>query len=146
LVRPALALDRVVVIGGFVGAAPDGSTTPLGRGGSDYTAALLGACLLADEIEIWTDVDGVLSADPRVVSGARVLSALSYEDAETLATFGAKVLHPKTIDPAAPLDIPVRVLNPRRPHEPGTRIDADGARDDGYAAVASRRGLALLEL
>ena len=145
LVRPALALDRVVVLGGFIGAAPDGATTTLGRGGSDYTAALIGACLLADEIEIWTDVDGVLSADPRVVAGARVLSTLSYEDAETLATFGAKVLHPKTIEPAAERDIPVRVLNSWRPEWPGTRIDGSGG-DAGYAAVASRRGLALLEL
>src|SRR5262249_13749427 len=80
LVRPALALDRVVVLGGFIGSGPDGATTTLGRGGSDYSAALVGACLLADEIEIWTDVDGILSADPRIVSRARVLSALSYED------------------------------------------------------------------
>ena len=144
LVRPALALDRVVVVGGFIGSSPDGATTTLGRGGSDYSAALLGACLMADEIEIWTDVDGVLSADPRVVSRARVLSTLSYEDAETLATFGAKVLHPKTIEPAASRDIPVRVLNSRRPAEPGTRIDGSGG-DAGYAAVASRAGLALLE-
>ena len=146
LVRPALALDRVVVLGGFIGSGPDNATTTLGRGGSDYSAALIGACLMADEIEIWTDVDGILSADPRVVEGARVLSALSYEDAETLATFGAKVLHPKTIEPAAARDIPVRVLNSRRPSEPGTRIDASGASDDGFAAVASRAGLALLEL
>ena len=145
LVRPALALDRVVVAGGFIGSAPDGATTTLGRGGSDYTAALLGACLMADEIEIWTDVDGVLSADPRVVARARVLAALSYEDAETLATFGAKVLHPKTIEPAAARDIPVRVLNSSRPGQPGTRIDGSGG-DAGYAAVASRAGLALLDL
>jgi len=146
LVRPALALDRVVVLGGFIGSGPDGATTTLGRGGSDYSAALLGACLLADEIEIWTDVDGVLSADPRVVSRAHVLSALSYEDAETLATFGAKVLHPKTIEPAAALDIPVRVLNSQRPEEPGTRIDACGPRGQGYAAVASRAGVCLVQI
>ena len=144
LVRPALALDRVVVMGGFIGSGPDGATTTLGRGGSDYSAALLGACLLADEIEIWTDVDGVLSADPRVVAGARVLEALSYDDAETLATFGAKVLHPKTIEPAAALDIPVRVLNSRRPAAPGTRIHGSD-RGAGSAAIASRAGLALVE-
>ena len=143
-VRPALALDRVVVIGGFVGSGPDGATTTLGRGGSDYSAALLGACLLADEIEIWTDVDGVFSADPRLVGHARVLAALSYEDAEILATFGAKVLHPKTIEPAAALDIPVRVLNSRRPGEPGTRIDGDGSGDTQYAAVASRTGISVV--
>ena len=99
LVRPALALNRVVVMGGFVGSGPGGETTTLGRGGSDYSAAIVGACLQADEIEIWTDVDGVLSADPRVVADARVLPALSYEDAPRSATFGAKVLHPKTIEP-----------------------------------------------
>src|SRR5262245_22638039 len=146
LVRPALALDRVVVLGGFIGSAPDGATTTLGRGGSDYSAALLGACLLADEIEIWTDVDGVFSADPRIVESARVLSALSYEDAEILATFGAKVLHPKTIEPAAALDIPVRVLNSRRPAEPGPRIDATGSQESGYAAVASRAGVCLVQV
>ena len=145
-VRPALALDRVVVLGGFIGAAPDGATTTLGRGGSDYSAALLGACLLADEIEIWTDVDGVMSADPRVVARARVLSTLSYENAATLATFGAKVLHPKTIEPAASNGIPVRVLNSRRPNEPGTLIDGSSSCEPGYAAVASRAGLCLIEM
>lgn len=145
LVRPALALDRIVVLGGFIGSGPDGATTTLGRGGSDYSAAVLGACLLADEIEIWTDVDGVLTADPRVVPGARVMPSLSYEDAETLATFGAKVLHPKTMEPAASRDIPVRVLNSHRPAAPGTRIDASTARATGYTAVASRPGLCLVE-
>ena len=145
LVRPALALDRVVVLGGFVGSAPDGATTTLGRGGSDYSAAVIGACLMADEIEIWTDVDGVFTADPRLVPGARVMPALSYEDAETLATFGAKVLHPKTIEPAASREIPVRVLNSNRPAAPGTRIDGSGADARGYTAVASRGGLSLVE-
>ena len=145
LVRPALALDRIAVLGGFIGSGPDGATTTLGRGGSDYTAAVMGACLLAEEIEIWTDVDGVLTADPRVVPGARVMPSLSYEDAATLATFGAKVLHPKTIEPAAALEIPVRVLNSRRPSAAGTRIDAAGDAA-GYTAVASRHGLCLLEL
>ncbi|HEY2435034.1 MAG TPA: aspartate kinase [Vicinamibacterales bacterium] len=145
-VRPALALDRVVVTGGFIGSGPGGVTTTLGRGGSDYSAAILGACLLADEIEIWTDVDGVYSADPRVVAGARVLPAMSYEDAEILATFGAKVLHPRTIEPAAALGIPVRVLNSRRPDAPGTRIDADGSRTGGYIAVAARGTVTLVHV
>jgi aspartate kinase len=145
-VRPALALERIVVVGGFIGSGPDGATTTLGRGGSDYSAALVGACLLADEIEIWTDVDGVFSADPRFVSQARVLPSISYEDAEILATFGAKVLHPKTIEPAAALDIPVRVLNSRRPSEPGTRIDADGSADGDYAAVAARGNVTLVQV
>lgn len=144
-VRPALATDRVVVLGGFIGSGPDGATTTLGRGGSDYSAAIVGASLFADEIEIWTDVDGVLSADPRLVADARVLPALSYEDAATLATFGAKVLHPKTLEPAAARDIPVRVLNSSRPEAPGTRIDAAGT-GERYTAVASRTGLSLVEL
>jgi aspartate kinase len=146
LVRPALALDRVVVIAGFVGSGPAGDTTTLGRGGSDYSAAIVGACLHADEIEIWTDVDGVLSADPRVVADARVLPALSYEDAQALATFGAKVLHPKTIEPAAARGIPVVVRNSRRPAEPGTRIDAYGAGDGRVAAVTSRAGVSLVDI
>ena len=146
LVRPALAMDRVVVLGGFIGSAPNGATTTLGRGGSDYSAALIGAGLDASEIEIWTDVDGVLSADPRVVAGARVLPMLSYEDAETLARFGAKVLHPKTMEPAAARGIPVCVRNSRRPGEPGTRIDAFGAEDGTHAAVASRDGLSLVQM
>ena len=143
-VRPALALERIVVTGGFIGSGPDGATTTLGRGGSDYSAAILGASLLADEIEIWTDVDGVYSADPRFVPDARVLPAISYEDAETLATFGAKVLHPKTIEPAAALDIPVRVLNSRRPSQPGTRIDNAGS--TGGAAVAARGSVTLVQV
>jgi aspartate kinase len=146
LVRPALALDRVVVVGGFVGSGPAGETTTLGRGGSDYSAAIVGACLQADAIEIWTDVDGVLSADPRVVADARVLPALSYADAHVLASFGAKVLHPKTIEPAAARGIPVVVRNSRRPEEPGTRIDADGAGDGQVAAVASRAGVSLVQI
>jgi aspartate kinase len=146
LVRPALAMDRVVVLGGFIGSAPDGATTTLGRGGSDYSAALVGACLDASEIEIWTDVDGVLSADPRVVAGARVLPMLSYEDAAILARFGAKVLHPKTMEPAAARGIPVYVRNSRRPAEPGTRIDAFGAEDRPHSAVASRDGLILVQM
>ena len=146
LIRPALALDRVVVVGGFVGSSPSGETTTLGRGGSDYSAAIVGACLQADEIEIWTDVDGVLSADPRVVADARVLPALSYADAHVLASFGAKVLHPKTIEPAAARGIPVVVRNSRRPAEPGTRIDAHGAGDGQVAAVASRAGVSLVQI
>jgi aspartate kinase len=145
LVRPALALDRVVVVAGFIGSGLDGTTT-LGRGGSDYSAAVIGACLDADCIEIWTDVDGVLSADPRVVPGARVLPTLSYEDAAMLARFGAKVLHPKTLEPAAARGIPVRVLNSRNPGHAGTRIDAGGADGQGYAAVASRNGVTLVQI
>jgi aspartate kinase len=147
IVRPWLARDRVVVLGGFVGSAPGGATTTLGRGGSDYSAALLGACLSAEEIQIWTDVDGVLTADPRLVADARSIPRLSYESAYELARFGAKVLHPGTIAPAAARRIPVRVLNARRPAARGTVIAATGM-DNGdlVTAVTCRTGLALLEI
>ncbi len=146
MARPSLAVGRVVVLAGFIGSAEGHQTTTLGRGGSDYSAAVIGACLNASAIEIWTDVDGVLSADPRVVARARVLPALSYEDAHVLATFGAKVLHPKTIEPAAARGIPVHVRNSSRPDEPGTRIDAHGSGDGKFAAVASRGGVNLVEI
>lgn len=146
-IRPALACERVVVVGGFIGSGPDGATTTLGRGGSDYSAAVLGACLLADEIQIWTDVDGVLTADPRLVTHARTVERLSYAEAHDLATFGAKVLHPATIQPAALHGIPLRVLNAQRPDTPGTLIGppAPGPRQL-RTAVACRRGVTLLEL
>jgi aspartate kinase len=148
IVRPFLASDRTVVIGGFIGSAPDGSTTTLGRGGSDYSAALLGACLSADEIQIWTDVDGILTADPRVIAHARLVERLSYAEAHDLATFGAKVLHPGTIHPAAARNIPVRVLNSRRPEASGTIIgpSTDLDVDPRLTAVACRGGVTLVEV
>lgn len=115
--------DKVVpVVGGFVGATSNGITTTLGRGGSDYTAALLGAALRSEEIQIWTDVTGVLTADPRVVPDAQTVERLSYGEAAELAYFGAKVLHPKTIQPAIEDRIPVRICNSRAPQERGTLV------------------------
>lgn len=115
--------DKVVpVVGGFVGATTMGITTTLGRGGSDYTAALLGAALRSEEIQIWTDVTGVLTADPRVVPDAQTVERLSYSEAAELAYFGAKVLHPKTIQPAIEDRIPVRICNSRAPQERGTLV------------------------
>jgi len=121
-VRPLLASAKVPVLGGFIGSTTSGVTTTLGRGGSDYTAALAGAALGAREIQIWTDVSGVLTADPRIVSEARTIPLLSYQEAAELAYFGAKVLHPKTIQPAIDKSIPVRVCNSRAPHEAATII------------------------
>jgi aspartate kinase len=103
------------VLGGFIGATIEGKTTTLGRGGSDYTAAMIGAALGANEIQIWTDVTGVLTADPRVVPNAQTVERLSYSEAAELAYFGAKVLHPKTIQPAIEECIPVRICNSRAP-------------------------------
>ena len=110
---PQLESSKIPVLGGFVGSTMSGVTTTLGRGGSDFTAALVGAALDAREIQIWTDVSGVLTADPRVVPEAKTIPVLSYQEAAELAYFGAKVLHPKTIQPAIDKNIPVRVCNSR---------------------------------
>ena len=109
IVAPLLEAGQVPIIGGYVGATADGVTTTLGRGGSDYSAAIFGAALDAAEIQIWTDVDGMLTADPRIVDGARLVRRLSFAEASELAYFGAKVLHPATIQPAVARDIPVRI-------------------------------------
>jgi hypothetical protein len=118
--------DEVPVVTGFIGKTRDGRVTTLGRGGSDYSAALVGAALDADEIEIWTDVPGVMSSDPRVVLEAHTIDCLSFAEAAELAYFGAKVLHPKTIHPAVRRAIPVRVKNTFEPEHPGTVITAAG--------------------
>jgi aspartate kinase len=143
VIRPALDNGETVVVTGFIGAAPDGSTTTLGRGGSDYSATILGAALDADEVQIWTDVPGVLSADPRQVKSARVVPQISYDEAQELAHFGAKVLHPRTIRPAVARDIPVRILSTFAPREPGTVVtrQADGTH---VKAVTALKGLILL--
>ena len=120
-VKPAAA-SRVVVMGGFIGSTLSGQTTTLGRGGSDFSASLIGAGVGADEIQIWTDVDGMLTADPRVVPGAHLVKSLSFAEAAEMAYFGAKVLHPATVLPAVEKNIPVLILNSRRPEVAGTRI------------------------
>jgi aspartate kinase len=120
--RPFLEDNVVPVLGGFIASSISGATTTLGRGGSDYTAALVGAALSASEIQIWTDVTGVLTADPRVVPEAQTIEQLSYSEAAELAYFGAKVLHPKTIQPAIESCIPVRICNSRAPQERGTLV------------------------
>jgi aspartate kinase len=142
-----LAAGRLPVVGGFVGATLDGVTTTLGRGGSDYSASLFGACLRADEIQIWTDVDGMLTADPRVVPDAHLVPRLSFAEASELAYFGAKVLHPSTIQPAVDLDIPVRILNSRRPEAPGTTITAHPPpRAEPLTALACTRDVTVIDI
>jgi aspartate kinase len=141
-----LARDRrIPVLGGFIGSTRHGVTTTLGRGGSDYSAALLGAALQADAIEIWTDVDGMLTADPRVVDGARLLDRVGFDEASELASFGAKVLHPMTIYPAVRLGIPVYVLNSRRPDGKGTLITFEAPRRP-VTAIAGKSGVTLIRL
>lgn len=127
LLAPVLAAGRVPIITGFIAADPEGVTTTLGRGGSDYSAGILGAVLPADEVWIWTDVDGVMSADPRQVPGARTIPQLTYREIAELAYYGAKVLHPKTIRPVVDAGIGLRICNSFNPEHPGTRLIANGA-------------------
>jgi bifunctional aspartokinase / homoserine dehydrogenase 1 len=119
---PLLQKGVLPVTTGFIGATRAGVIATLGRGGSDYTATILGNAIDADEVWIWTDVDGVMTADPRLVPDAQTLAEISYGEAAELSYFGAKVIHPKTISPAAERDTPIRILNTFNPTHPGTRI------------------------
>ncbi len=136
-VRERLADWRgsIPVSTGFIGRSPDGRTTTLGRDGSDYTASVLGAALDAREVQIWTDVPGVLTADPEVVPDARPLQRLTYGEALELSVFGARVLHPRTMIPLMDAGIPLRILQTTRPDAPGTRVDAQG-QDDTHLATS----------
>jgi aspartate kinase len=129
--RPLLENGVVPIVTGFIGASPEGVTTTLGRGGSDYSAAILGQALRADEVWIWTDVDGVMSADPRFVPDARTIPTLSYREVAELAYYGAKVLHPKTIRPCVENGIPLRIKNTFNPDHPGTVIVSNGTAEQG---------------
>ena len=149
LARPEGAKGVQTVLGraSGIGATLQSATTTLGRGGSDYSAALVGAALSAAEIQIWTDVSGVLTADPRVVPGARTIPSLSYAEAAELAYFGAKVPHPKTIQPAMERDIPVRICNSHAPDDPGTVVTARGEmRAGAVKAIAHKTGVTVLQI
>jgi aspartate kinase len=146
LLRRRIFRDRVTVMGGFIGATEDGVTTTLGRGGSDYSAAIVGAALSVDEIQIWTDVDGMLTCDPRVVSGAHCVKALSFSEAEQMAKAGAKVLHPATVAPAVKRRIPIAIRNSRNAAAPGTRIVTESPCDGSVMSIACRTGVTLLHL
>ena len=140
-----LRRGQIPVVTGFIGATREGVTTTLGRGASDYTAAILAAALGADECLIYTDVSGVMSADPRMVEGARPLPRLSYAEAAELSYFGAKVLHPRAVLPAVEAGIPVRILNTFAPDEPGTTITEEPSIDGTIVkATTSLGGLGLL--
>jgi aspartate kinase len=146
LLLPLVRDGKVPVLGGYIGAVRGtGVTTTLGRGGSDYSASLVGAALHADAIEIWTDVDGMLTADPRVVNGAQLIERIGFEEASELASFGAKVLHPNTIAPAVVLGIPVIVLNSKRPEGPGTLIAFEAPRR-AVTAIAGKNNVALIKV
>jgi aspartate kinase len=146
-VGPVLARGAIPVIGGFIGATADGVTTTLGRGGSDYSASIVGACLGAEEIQIWTDVDGILTADPRLFHRARPIDRLSFDEAFALARFGAKVLHPSTVTPAVRAGIPIRILNARHPGGRGTLITAAPVRRLApVAGIASLPNLCVIDV
>ncbi len=142
---PLIRDGFVPVMGGYIGATAAGITTTLGRGGSDYTASLLGAALGAEDIEIWTDVDGMLTADPRVVDGARLIPQIRFDEASELASFGAKVLHPNTIAPAVRRGIPVYIYNTRKPRGSGTRITFDAPRRP-VTAIAAKNDVTMVKV
>jgi aspartate kinase len=138
---------EIPVMGGFIAASRSGETTTLGRGGSDYSAALVAAALRARELQIWTDVTGVMTCDPRIVPGARTIPVLSYEEAAELAYFGAKVLHPKTIQPAVDYSIPVRVCNTFEPDEVGTMVLAEsGEAPNKIKSIAHKKNITILRI
>ncbi|MCM2317654.1 MAG: aspartate kinase [Thermoanaerobaculia bacterium] len=144
---PESERSHIPVLGGFFGRSLSGATTTLGRGGSDYSAALIGAAIGAEEIQIWTDVDGMMTCDPRVIPAAKVLDLVTYDEAAELAYFGAKVLHPKTLWPAVEGQIPVRVLNTHNPASPGTLITRDGKPGaHGPRALAMRNGITVVQM
>ncbi len=144
---PALAAKRVVVMGGFIASTEDGVTSTLGRGGSDYTASIVGAGIGAEEIQIWTDVDGMLTSDPTILPGGYRVKQCSFAEAAELAYFGAKVLHPATVLPAIEKNIPVRILNSRRPQVEGTLITAEAPRSSSpIRSIACKRNITLVNI
>ena len=148
--RPLAESGRIPVTQGFIGATADGIPTTLGRGGSDFTAALLGAALDVSRVEIWTDVNGLMTADPRIVPSARTLAEASYEEAAELATFGAKVLHPATAQPLVRAGIPIVVLNSTQPELPGTTIEPSAILermgDSPVRSISWKRGITVVNI
>lgn len=145
--EPMVAGGEVPIMGGFIAANRGGETTTLGRGGSDYSAALVAAALRAGELQIWTDVTGVMTCDPRICGDARTIPVLSYEEAAELAYFGAKVLHPKTIKPAVDHGIPVRVCNTFEPAQIGTMVIGDsGEAPNKIKSIAHKKNITILRI
>ena len=147
VVRPLVQRGRVPVLGGFIGSTQDGIPTTLGRGGSDFTAAIVGAGLDAQRIEIWTDVDGMMTTDPRLCPHARRIKTISFEEAAELAYFGAKVLHPATLLPAIQKNIPVLILNSQNPGNAGTRITASAPKSKSvFKAIAAKNRITVVDI
>ncbi|HUD66798.1 MAG TPA: lysine-sensitive aspartokinase 3 [Candidatus Sulfotelmatobacter sp.] len=146
-VQPLLHEGKVPVMGGFIGSSRTGITTTIGRGGSDFSAAIFGAGLSADRIEIWTDVDGILTTDPRICPDARRIKVISFDEAAELAYFGAKVLHPATVLPAIQKNIPVYVLNSRNPSCEGTRITTRAPQGKNiFKAIAAKKRITIVDV
>jgi len=143
---PLLESGQVPVLGGFIAATRDGVPTTLGRGGSDFSAAIVGAALCASRLEIWTDVDGIMTTDPKLFSEARVIRKMSFDEAAEMAHLGAKVLHPATLAPAMRENIPVYVLNSRRPEGEGTEITARARTGNAISAITAKRNVAAVEI
>lgn len=146
ILKPLILKKIVPVVCGFIGSTKNGEVTTLGRGGSDYTASIIGFCLNVSEIQIWTDVDGIFSADPRLIKKAKALSVVSFREASELATFGAKVLHPRTIRPAVKMGIPVRVLNTFNPGGHGTLIVKRTVNTNKIKAISFKRKITLVNI
>lgn len=147
ILSPILREKKIIVTQGFIGSTAQGVMTTLGRGGSDFSAAIIGASLDAEEIQIWTDVDGILTADPRIVPAARKIKVISFQEASELAYFGAKVLHPSTILPAVSKNIPVVVLNSKNPQSTGTRIVSKPPRQDiSVKSIASKKEITVINI
>jgi aspartate kinase len=136
---PLLKKKQIPVLGGFIGSTMQGVTTTLGRGSSDYSATLIGAALRAREIEIWTDVDGIQTADPRLVKGTRTVPHISYAEATQLAKLGARVMHPKMIEPVIADGIPIRILNSYAPEHRGTLISAESSHSNGSVKAIAHK-------
>lgn len=143
---PLLSSGCVPVLGGFIASTADGVPTTLGRGGSDFSAAIVGAAVGAARVEIWTDVDGVMTTDPKLCADARVIRRMSFDEAAELAHFGAKVLHPATLAPAMREDIPVYVLNSRRPEGGGTEIASHSSSGNRVSAITAKRNIVAVEI
>jgi aspartate kinase len=146
VLNPLLQSGSVPVLGGFMASTIDGVPTTLGRGGSDFSAAIVGAALGASRIEIWTDVDGIMTTDPKICSDARVIRKLSFDEASDLAHSGAKVLHPATLAPAMRENIPVYVLNSRHPEGQGTEIMSRASTGNRVSAITAKRNIVSLEI
>jgi aspartate kinase len=147
VVRPLVNAGKVAVMGGFIASTADGITTTLGRGGSDFSAAIVGAALGARRIEIWTDVSGMMTTDPRLCPEAQRIDAISFDEASELAYFGAKVLHPATLIPAVEKNIPIYVLNSREPSNQGTCIRSKAPKSENmFRAIAAKKGVRVINV